>query len=150
LRGRGNETASLAFRDGAWRERSWADLRERVELVARGLMALGIEPGDRVSILSSSREEWTWFDYGAQFTGATVVPIYQTNSPAECQHILRDAGVRLVLCEDAEQLAKIEEIRASLPALEQVLVVEPADGATTLDELQARGAEHRSAEPEAY
>jgi long-chain acyl-CoA synthetase len=150
LRGRGKETAALAFRDGAWRERSWADLRERVELVSRGLMAVGIEPGDRVSILCSSREEWTWFDYGAQFAGASVVPIYQTNSPAECEHILRDAGVRLVLCEDAEQLAKVEEIRASLPALEQVLVVEPAGGTSTFDELQARGAEHRGARPEAY
>ncbi len=53
LDGRGSGAASLAFRDGAWRERSWADLRERVELVARGLIDLGIEPGDRVSILSS-------------------------------------------------------------------------------------------------
>jgi long-chain acyl-CoA synthetase len=150
LQGRGPETATLQFRDGAFREGSWSDLRERVELVARGLIDLGIEPGDRVSILSSSREEWSWFDYGAQCAGATVVPIYQTNSPAECEHILRDAGVRLVLCEDAEQLAKVEQVRGALPALERVVVVEPADGTTTLEELQARGAAHRGAQPDAY
>src|SRR5262245_45839515 len=89
--------ASLAFRHGAWRERTWSELREHVEGVARGLIALGIEPGDRVSILSNTREEWTWCDYGALCAGACVVPIYQTNSSAECEFILQDAEVRLVV-----------------------------------------------------
>src|SRR4051794_20373492 len=85
----------LAWRDGAWHERPWSDVYERVELISRGLLDLGVEPGDRISILSNSREEWTWFDYAALCTGATVVPIYQTNSPVECEYILRDAQVRL-------------------------------------------------------
>jgi long-chain acyl-CoA synthetase len=121
-----------------------------VELVARGLAQLGLETGDRLAILAASREEWVWTDLGALFAGLAVVPIYQTSSPAECLHVLRDSGARAVVCEDAAQLAKVNQIQASLPELEHVLVVDP-DGATmTLDDLQGRGAQQAAERPAAY
>jgi long-chain acyl-CoA synthetase len=142
--------AALAFRDGAWRERGWDELREHVERVARGLIALGIEPGDRVSILSNTREEWTWCDYGALCAGACVVPIYQTNSPVECEFILHDAEVRLIVCEDAEQLAKVEAVRERLPQLTHVLTIDPSGDTMTLADVERLGREHADAHPDVY
>ncbi len=142
--------ASRAHRDGAWRDLSWAELARHVELVARGLAELGLEPGDRLAILGSSREEWTWTDLGGLFAGLAVVPIYETSSPAECLHVLRDSGSRAMVCEDAAQLAKIEQVRASLPELEHVLVMD-ADGTTmSLADLEALGERQAAERPAAY
>jgi long-chain acyl-CoA synthetase len=64
---------------------SFADVARAADEIAAGLVALGIEAGDRVAILSSTRAEWTLADLGALWAGATVVPIYDTNSPEECE-----------------------------------------------------------------
>jgi long-chain acyl-CoA synthetase len=142
--------ASRAYRDGDWRDRSWAELARQAELIARGLAALGLEAGDRVAILASSREEWTWTDLGGLFAGLAVVPIYQTSSPAECLHVLRDSGARAIVCENADQLAKVEEIRASLPDLEHVLVMDADSRTMTLADLAARGAQQAAERPAAF
>ena len=98
-------------RGGTWTEMSYAELGTAVREIARGLIALGIRPGDRVSILSNTRAEWTLADLGALCAGAVVAPIYHTNSPGECHYVLEHAGSRLVFCEDAEQAAKVEQVR---------------------------------------
>src|SRR5690348_4312610 len=67
---------------------SYPELATAVREIAAGLSRLGIEPGDRVAILAGTRPEWTLADLGTLWTGATVVPIYHTNSPAECGYIL--------------------------------------------------------------
>ena len=90
--------------------------------IAGGLAELGIERGDHVAILAGTRPEWTLADLGALSAGATVVPIYQTNSPEECEYILGHAGVRAVFCEDAAQVAKVEQVRERCPQLEHVIV----------------------------
>jgi long-chain acyl-CoA synthetase len=108
--------------------------------VARGLAALGIEVGDRVAILSSTRPEWTLADVGALLAGAVVVPIYFTNSPEECEYVLAHSGTKVVLCEDAEQLAKVEKVAARCRDLEtRILLTGEAKGALTLAELRAKG-----------
>ena len=78
-------------------------------------MDLGIQRGDKVAIIGNTRPEWTLFDFAAMSAGATVVPIYQTNSPSECQYVLEHSEARAVIVENDEQLAKILEVKGSLP-----------------------------------
>jgi len=125
----------------AWVDTSYRELGAVVKEVSLGLQSLGIEHGDKVGILSNTRPEWTYSDFGILTAGATVVPIYQTNSPEECHYVLRHSESRAVILEDAEQLEKIREIRADLPKLEHVISMEPVEGDDVigLDELRERG-----------
>ncbi len=135
-------------RDGAWTDVSYAELGETVTEVGCGLIDLGIEPGDRVAILCATRPEWTYADFGITSTGAVVVPIYPTNSPEECQWVAGNSESRAIVCENAEQVAKIRAVQDDLPALETIIVVDP-DGdvgdAIALEDLRERG---RGRDPE--
>src|SRR4051812_34474284 len=124
-----------------WVDIDYADLGVAVSEVARGLIDLGIARGDRVSILANTRPEWTYANLGILASGAASVSIYQTNSPEECHYVLDHSESRAVFVEDGEQLAKIREIEAELPALEFVIVMEPGDtgDAIALDDLRERG-----------
>jgi long-chain acyl-CoA synthetase len=127
---------------GAWVDRSFQQVLDIVKPLALGLVALGVEKGDRVSILGNTRPEWTYFDYAALSIGATVVPIYQTNSPEECAYVLENSDAKVVVVEDDEQLAKIREVRAGLTSLEQiVLMVGDADDVLSMDALAAKAGE---------
>ena len=128
--------------DGEWIDVSYEQLDRTVSELAFGLLELGIEPGDRVAILSHTRPEWTYACFGTFAAGAIVTCIYQTNSPEECHYVLHHSGARAVFVEDGEQLAKVRAVEADLPALEFVIVMEPAgaDGRTlSLDALRERG-----------
>jgi long-chain acyl-CoA synthetase len=121
---------------------SYPELGRAVRDIAGGLAALGIERGDHVAILAGTRPEWTLADLGALCAGATVVPIYQTNSPEECEYVLAHAGVRAIFCEDAAQVAKVAQVRERCRALEHIIVFDGmARGAVTLAALRAAGAE---------
>ena len=126
-----------------WRDSSYADLGEVVKEVALGLIDLGIEPGEKISILAHTRPEWTHACFGILTTGATLVTIYQTNSPEECQYVLSHSDSRAVFVEDAEQLAKIRAIEGDCPELQHVIVLEPGDAdmgdAISLEDLRERG-----------
>ncbi|HSZ69887.1 MAG TPA: AMP-binding protein [Solirubrobacteraceae bacterium] len=152
-------------RAGEWLDVSYARLGEIVQETALGLIELGVRPGERVCILANTRPEWSYADLAATAIGAVVVPIYQTNSPEECQWVIADSGARAIVCEDASQLAKIAAVRERLPELRTVVVIDPpargtaeADGSTaseaapsgpaadaaplpaiTLEEVRARG-----------
>src|ERR1700744_1557881 len=133
---------AVRFREGdAWVDRSFQQVLDIVKPLSLGLVALGIEKGDRVSILGNTRPEWTYFDYAALSIGATVVPIYQTNSPDECAYVLENSDAKVVVVENEEQLAKVREVRAGLSHLEQVvLMVGDADDVLSMDALAAKGA----------
>ena len=125
--------------------------RRTVAEVALGLVDLGIEPGDRVSILSHTRPEWTYACFATFAVGAVAVSIYQTNSAEECRYVLGHSGSRAVFVEDAEQLAKIRAVAGELPALEFVIVMQPADvdgGAVSLAALRERGRRREAGELE--
>ncbi len=134
------EQPAVRYRDGdAWVTRSFNEVRDIVQPLALGLVELGVEKGDRVSILGNTRPEWTYFDYAALSIGATVVPIYQTNSPEECRYVLDNSDAKVVVVEDDEQLAKVREVRAQLPQLEHiVLMTGSADDALSMEDLAAR------------
>jgi long-chain acyl-CoA synthetase len=111
-----------------WLDCSYAELGEAVREVSLGLIDLGIQPGDKVSILAHTRPEWTQACFGILTAGGTLVTIYQTNSPSECQYVLEHSDSKAVFVEDKEQLAKIREIEDQCPALEHVIVMD-AEGA---------------------
>ena len=129
-------------RDGEWHSVSYEELGRTVSEIARGLIDLGIEPGDRVSLLCATRPEWTSCDFAISSAGAVVVPIYPTNSPGECEWVAGNSESVAIVCEDASQVAKIVEVRDNLPALRHVIVVDPSGDvadAIALDDLRERG-----------
>jgi long-chain acyl-CoA synthetase len=126
---------------GNWEETTFSEVATEVQTLSLGLSELGIVRGDKVAIIGNTRPEWTLFDFAVMSTGATVVPIYQTNSPAECKYVLEHSESRAVIVENQDQLAKILEVKDSLPALEQILImVGEAEGAIAMDELRRMGA----------
>jgi long-chain acyl-CoA synthetase len=133
---------AVRYKDGGqWVDRSFSEVLEIVRPLALGLAELGVVKGDRVSILGNTRPEWTYFDFAALSIGATVVPIYQTNSPEECRYVLENSDAKVVVVEDDEQLEKIREVRDKLPQLEQIVRMTGAsDDALSTEELAAKGA----------
>lgn len=128
---------------------SYPELVDIAREIARGLIDLGIGAGDRVAVLSNTRPEWTSADLGILLAGAVTVPVYQTNSPEECQYVLEHSGAKAIFCEDAEQLDKIDEIRGECPELEHVIAFEGArEGAMALADLRSRGASQHDEELE--
>jgi long-chain acyl-CoA synthetase len=158
----GSSTAIRYKRDGAWQDVSYTELADTVQEIALGLIDIGIKAGERLCILANTRPEWSYADMAATSVGAVVVPIYQTNSPEECLWVISDSDACAIVCEDAEQLAKIAAIRDKLPGLRTIIVIDPpagdSNGATagiaaleaiTLDEVRERGRSHSVDELEA-
>jgi long-chain acyl-CoA synthetase len=90
---------------GAWRDVSYAEVGDIVSEVGRGLIDLGIEPGDRVAVLCGTRPEWTYSHFGIVAAGGVAVPIYPTNSPEECEWVAGDSESRAIVCEDASRIS---------------------------------------------
>ena len=139
-------TALRFARQDQWTDVSYTELAMASREIACGLIALGLRPGERVSILCGTRPEWTLADLGSLCAGAVVAPIYHTNSPEECRYILEHADSRVVFCEDEQQLAKVEQVRDRCPALEHVVMLDGAgEGTLSLSELRRRGEQVDSA-----
>ena len=147
--------AAQRFNDrGEWKDVSYAELGVIVREVSLGLVDLGLRPADKVSILSHTRPEWTHACFGLLTAGCTLVTIYQTNSPQECQYVAGHSESRAIFVEDGEQLAKIREVGERLPELDFIVVMDPSgvelgDDAISLDELRDRGRPHDERELEA-
>ena len=136
--------------DGRWIDRSFDQVQETVRSLSLGLIDLGVAKGDKVSILGNTRPEWTYFDFAALSAGAVVVPIYQTNSPEECQYVLENSDAKVVVVEDDEQLEKVRAVRDRLPLLEHVVrMTGSSEDAISLEDLAARGDARDAAEWEA-
>ncbi|MGH7548868.1 MAG: AMP-dependent synthetase/ligase [Gemmatimonadales bacterium] len=136
-----------AFRykaDGVWKSLTHREAGERVRAIALGLRELGIQPGDRVSILSETQLEWALADYACLCARVADVPIYPTLPANQIEYILRDSGAAAVFCSSAQQLAKVQEVRAALPSLKHVVAFDAgaartAGGALSLADLEAKG-----------
>jgi long-chain acyl-CoA synthetase len=142
---------AVRFKQGQeWATRSFAEVGETVRALSLGLIDLGVAKGDKVSILANTRAEWTYADFAALSAGATVVPIYQTNSPEECQYVLENSDAKVVVVEDEEQMDKVRKVRERLPLLEHVIRMTGAsDDAISFEDLAARGASRDPSEWEA-
>jgi long-chain acyl-CoA synthetase len=146
----GDAPAVCFKQDDAWVRRSFQEVEGTVRDLSLGLIDLGVEKGDKVSILANTRPEWTYVDFAALSAGAIVVPIYQTNSPEECQYVLENSDAKVVVVEDEEQLEKIRAVRDRLPLLEHVVRMTGAsEDAISLEDLAARGSAREASEWEA-
>jgi long-chain acyl-CoA synthetase len=138
--------------DGAWEDVTYAQVGEIVREIGLGLIDLGIQPGERVCIVSKTRVEWTYCDFAISSAGGVVVPIYATNSPEECEWVAGNSESVAVICEDAAQVAKIVAVRDRLPHLRTIVVIDATGDvadAVPLDEVRARGQQRDPAELEA-
>src|SRR5919197_2892214 len=129
---------AIALREkdfGIWQEVTWRDYWDRSELVGHALLALGIQPGDRVAVHSENRREWLYTDIGAVSVRAVTVGLYPTNPEAEVAYLLSHSGARVLIAEDQEQVDKALAVLDQLPALEKIVYIEP------------RGIRHRYADP---
>jgi len=115
---------------GAWSQQTW---RQTARSVVRWQWALrreGLRPGDRVAVQMGNRPEWVQFDLAALGLGLITVPLYPTDRPAAVRHILEDAGVRLLLLENAEQFEALAPILADAMGLARLLLLEPPPAAS--------------------
>ncbi len=120
-------------RDGEdWRVRSYAELAADVRRLAARFVARGLAPGDRIAIFAPNLPEWTLTDLACLSARLVPVPLYPTNTPEQVRHILADSGCRLAFVGDAEQVAKLGQVRAELPALEDVVSFSEVPGVTSL------------------
>jgi long-chain acyl-CoA synthetase len=142
--------AAVMFKRGdEWVRFTYREVGEVVSEIARGLIELGLAPGDRAAVLCGTRVEWTYASFGIASAAGVVVPIYPTNSPEECEWVAGNSDSRFVFCEDAGQVAKIAKVRDRLPKLEAVVVIDAAGDfgdAITLDELRDLGRRRDPAE----
>ncbi|MFD5874267.1 AMP-dependent synthetase/ligase [Streptomyces sp. NPDC060322] len=142
-----------------WKSLTWAQAADRVNAIAAGLIGLGVLPEERVALASSTRVEWILADLGVMCAGAATTTVYPSTNTEESAFILADSDSRVLIAEDAAQLAKARENRASLPDLAHVVVIDPAGAGPvegdpegwvlTLAELEARGVAYLAEHPDA-
>ncbi|WP_019074072.1 AMP-dependent synthetase/ligase [Streptomyces hokutonensis] len=139
-----------------WKSLSWAQAAERVFAIAAGLIELGVQPEQRVALASATRIEWILADLGIMCAGAATTTVYPQTNADESTFILADSGSKVLIAEDATQLAKAVEKRAELPELTHVVVIDPAgvdtaetgDWVLSLAELEQRGAAYLEKNPD--
>ncbi|MER6997758.1 AMP-dependent synthetase/ligase [Streptomyces sp. NPDC000410] len=122
---------------GVWTDVTATRFLAEVRAAAKGLIAAGVSPGDRVALMSRTRYEWVLLDFAIWSAGAVTVPVYETSSAEQVQWILGDSGAVAVIVEGDTHVAAVESVRDTLPALKQVWQIEKG----AVDELTAAGAE---------
>jgi long-chain acyl-CoA synthetase len=127
---------------GEWRGTCADRRRERIQRVAASLIALGVQPGQRVALIAGTRWEWSLLDLAILHAGAVTVGIYPTLSAREVGYQLQHSGARVAITDDPAQAARVELLRGELPELEEIVALEETpSGDLDLSELEARGAE---------
>jgi long-chain acyl-CoA synthetase len=130
--------------DENWHSLTWQQVGDRVTNLAAGLVALGIEPGQRVAIAAGTRYEWVLADLAINASAAATTTVYPSTGAEDTAYILSDSDSRIVFAEDDEQVKKLIEQRAALPNLTMAITFEPSalgeDWVIGLDELESRGA----------
>lgn len=122
---------ALRFRapgDGGWQTRTYEELGAEVRAVGRALLALGVAAGERVAVLAETRPRWTYTHFGVLAAGAVLVPVYPTAGEEELAWVLSDSAAVVVVCDDAAQAARVEALRAQLPALRAVVEMDALPG----------------------
>src|SRR5690625_3071479 len=123
--------------DGVWHPITAAQLHETATDIARGLIASGIGPGDKVGIMSRTRAEWTMADFAIWYAGAVSVPVYETSSADQTAWILGDSGAKAVVVENEKHAKVANKARKELPDVQHIWVIEEGG----LEEIRAAGAE---------
>lgn len=126
---------ALPTADGGWSDVTSAEFLAQVVALAKGLVAAGIEPGDKIGLMCKTRYEWTLIDFATWFAGAVLVPIYETSAPSQILWNLTDSGAIAIITENPDHFARFDEIRADVPAVRSVWQIDLGD----LEKLAASG-----------
>lgn len=118
-----------------WRDITAADFEKQVIALAKGFVAAGIEPGEKVAFIARTTYDWTLVDFALFYAGAIMVPVYETSSPSQISWILTDSGAIACLTESADHSARLDEVRADLPLIRSTWEMQRGD----LDKLVAGG-----------
>ncbi|MEV8254168.1 AMP-dependent synthetase/ligase [Rhodoglobus sp. NPDC076762] len=132
-----NALFSLPTANGGWSDVTSAEFLTQVKALAKGLVAAGIEPGDKIGLMCKTRYEWTLIDFATWFAGAVLVPIYETSSPSQIHWNITDSGATAMITETPDHFARFDEIRADVPAISNVWQIDLGD----LDKLAKSGAD---------
>jgi long-chain acyl-CoA synthetase len=135
--GHGDEVGLRIQRDGRWEDVTWREFGEQVRDVAKGLIAAGVQAGDRVALQARTRYEWTVVDFAIWTAGAVVVPVYETSSPDQVAWVLSDSGATAMIVEKGEHASAVDSVRDQAPDLGPVYVIED----DALGTLSAAGSE---------
>ena len=120
------QSVALKFKkQRAWQNLTWQQYYLEVESIAGSLSELGVQPQDRVVILSNTRPEWIQTDLGIMCLGAITVPIYQSSIESEVEYILNDCRPKIIFLENALQIKKWESMKGEFPFVEKVVCIEP-------------------------
>lgn len=151
---RGDSVALRQKDFGLWQEVSWRAFGDHARNIAMALCALDFRPGDTAAILSNTRREWAYADWGVLSAGGVSVGIYPTDAVGQARHVIQDAQASILFVEDEEQLDKALELRADCPALKQIVVFDMDGlhhfkdaGVVSLLDLEKTGAAHGAAHP---
>lgn len=109
---------------GIWQEISWREYGHNARNAALGLVALGLQPGDRVAIISENKPQWLYSDLGILAAGGVTVGIYPTDSANQVEYVLNHSGAVYYIAEDEEQLDKVLEIRHKTPGLQKIIIMD--------------------------
>lgn len=126
---------SIPTHDGGWTDVTAAEFYNQVRALAKGFVAAGIKPGDKVGLMCKTRYEWTLVDFAIWFAGAVMVPIYETSSPSQLLWNLGDSGTVAMITETADHFSRFDEAHADLPLIKNVWKIDTGD----LDKLAASG-----------
>ncbi|MEH6405275.1 MAG: AMP-binding protein [Sneathiella sp.] len=129
----GDKTAMREKDLGIWRTITWADYGDKARLLGLGLVSLGLERGDTVSILSDNNPEWLYFDMGILGVGGIGNGVYTTDSSIQVEYLCKDSNTRYFVAENEEQLDKILTVRDKIPGLRKIIVLD-MDGLHDLDD----------------
>lgn len=139
------DRALFAVPEGdGWRDITAAEFEKQVVALAKGFVAAGVEPGDKIGFIARTTYDWTLVDFALFYAGAVMVPIYETSSPAQIQWILSDSGAVGIIVESAEHEARLDEVRGELPLIRSAWNMGQGD----LDKLVEEGAHIDDAEIE--
>jgi len=123
---RGEAPFLWAKYDGQYRSLSWTEAARTVNRLARGLVALGLQPGDRVALAAENRPEWALADLAIMSAGAITVPAYTTNTVDDHRHVFGNSGARAVIASKPPVSDRAAAAAAQVPSVEAIVVIEPA------------------------
>lgn len=148
----GRDRAQLYRTEQGWQAISHAEILDNVRAISAALRAHGLTRGDHVAILAENLPAWAWVDYALLCTGMLTVPLYPTLPAPQAASILKHSEAKLLFVSTADQLAKIQQSRASLPALAQIVVFDDVqsddESVVTLRDFMAAGTAHMPTEEE--
>ena len=117
----------VATDDGGWRDVTSAEFLAEVIALSKGLVAAGVQPGDKIGLMCKTRYEWSLIDFATWFAGAVLVPIYETSAPSQILWNLTDSGAIGIITETPDHFARFDEIRADAPAVKHAWKIDLGD-----------------------